>query len=99
MRLEIQTDKVLIDYEISADIFSIFDQKKILLEAVASGKPIEVKTDKIERIDTASLQLMLSFKQTAELKQLPIKFDKPSSSFINMANLMGMSVLLNIQGN
>ena len=98
MKLDILDDKALIDYEISADIFSIEEQKRIFLEAIHTEKPIFIKTDRLDLIVTASLQLLISLKKNAQGKGLSVEFENPSSAFIYAADLIGISEILNIHG-
>ena len=86
----------IVDCGIYLDINSIATLKNILLQAISVKKPLIFHSNEITRIDTAGLQLLLSF--TLELKKnnLSWQWEKPSSTLIKTARILGMSKLLKI---
>lgn len=75
-------------------IGSVSEFKLELDAAIATGENIRVDASKVEGIDTATLQLLLSFKQHLLVKNLQIDWHKPSDSFLASVKLMGLNEIV-----
>lgn len=80
----------------SLKIASIHDQQKILSSALSYNKPIRINGSEIIQIDTASLQLLLSFILFINEKRLAWEWQTISPSLISIANIIGMHELLQL---
>lgn len=58
---------------------------------------IEIKADKVERADSAGIQLLLSFRATAVANNKKVTFSKPSEELLAAVKLLGASELLGLQ--
>lgn len=67
-----------------------------LLHALENGEKIDIDASAITQIDTATLQLLLVLKQTAIKQQIDVQIDFPSDKFIEAANLLGLSEMLDV---
>ncbi len=70
-----------------------------LLIYLAEGKTVAFDCSKIERIDTASLQILLAYAKEAQTRAAPLSWLNPSDTFIQNAALLGLASQLNIQQN
>lgn len=73
------------------------DQVHVSLEAaLEGGAPIELNGEKVVRLDTAGVQIMISFFSEAENQHIDVAWKKPSSticevfSFLNLASAVGL---------
>ncbi len=64
------------------------------IEASATSENIKVDVSKVDSIDTATLQLLLSFKQQLSIEKIQIDWHKPSDSFLASVKLMGLHEIL-----
>jgi anti-anti-sigma regulatory factor len=78
------------------NIKSIRDQQEMLSNAFSLNKPIRICAREITQIDTASLQLLLIFTIFITQNNLSWKWQKPSTSLIKIADLLGMRELLKL---
>jgi len=73
---------------------SIKDRMNVTLEKDASK--VEVKADKVERLDSAGIQLLLSFKAAVEGAEKEFVLLKPSDEFLAGAALLGTTEIFKI---
>ena len=79
---------------------SQFDIRKLgslnekLQELINSEKTIKIDASEVVKIDAAAMQLLSSFKKTAEDKLIDVHFDNPNESFLKAASLMGLESIL-----
>jgi ABC-type transporter Mla MlaB component len=90
------TDENLVDFGSTLTIAEATQHKNVLLQALKLAKPIVLKADKIEKIDTAGLQLLLSFIKSAAQKNIPWQWQTPSSLLKEKASLLGIIDLLKL---
>ncbi len=57
---------------------------------------IEVKTEKVDHVDSAGMQLLLSFRAAAINSGKAVTLIKPSDEFLAAAELLGTSELLEL---
>lgn len=67
-----------------------------LVAALQTYNSIDIDASAVNSIDTASLQLLVILKQTALQEQKTVAIDFPSDSFIEAANVLGLSELLDV---
>lgn len=67
-----------------------------LLKMLELSNKIEIDASAVSSVDTASLQLLLVFKQTALKNGKELIIDFPSEKFIEAAELLGVSEMLGI---
>lgn len=67
-----------------------------LMEALQDSHKIEIDASAVTTIDTATLQLLLIFKQTAMKQMREISIDFPSERFIEAAELLGLAEMLEV---
>lgn len=67
-----------------------------LLKALDHADKIEIDASEVNAVDTASLQLLLVFKQEALKNGKEVVIDFPSEKFIEAADLLGVSQMLEI---
>jgi ABC-type transporter Mla MlaB component len=67
-----------------------------LLAVLNSSNKIEIDASAVTSADTASLQLLLVLKRTAIKQQKEVVIDFPSDKFIEVANLLGISEMLEV---
>ncbi|WP_198243337.1 STAS domain-containing protein [methane-oxidizing endosymbiont of Gigantopelta aegis] len=70
--------------------------RQTILAALDRDADIEVDASAVMRIDTATLQLLLACKQTANQSGKGFLIKSPSERFINAIELLGMKELLNL---
>lgn len=75
------------------NVTQLYDQ---LLKLLESQDKIEIDASAVASIDTATLQLLIVFKQTAINLQKDVVFDFPSDKFIESAQLLGLAEMLEV---
>lgn len=65
-----------------------------LIQAASSGKSLRFDLSRIERIDTAGVQLLAVMKREAGKSQTELIFDNPSLPVLEMMNFYNLSSLL-----
>lgn len=75
------------------NVSSLYEQLKKQLD---NKETIEIDASAIEQIDTANLQLLGILKQTAVKLHKEVIFDFPSEKFIESAELLGLSEILEV---
>jgi len=70
--------------------------RQTILAALDREADIEVDASAVMRIDTATLQLLLTCKKTANQSGKELLIKSPSERFINAIELLGMKDLLNL---
>ncbi len=76
------------------NIAHVSELKLELESAIASEENILIDISKVQSIDTATLQLLFTFKQQATIDSKPIVWHKPSNTFLATAKLMGLQEIL-----
>ena len=75
------------------NVNKLCEQLKSILD---KHNKIEIDASAVEQIDTANLQLLAVLKQTAVNLHKEIIFDFPSDKFVESAELLGLSEILEI---
>ncbi len=66
-------------------------------KALEKSSTIELDLKSIDKVDTAGLQLLLALRQEVEKSSGKLIYKTPSESLIQVAELTGMAVHLNMQ--
>ncbi|MCW8901571.1 MAG: STAS domain-containing protein [Gammaproteobacteria bacterium] len=88
-------DEIVFEIQDVQDISSVagvYEEMKVLLK----NKKVILDGEKVERIDTASLQLFYSFVQQAKMNSVEVVWRSPSDAIKNSARLLGMEDALQL---
>jgi anti-anti-sigma regulatory factor len=89
-----EDSKVTLDATLNIqNVAALYDQ---FLKKLESQNTIEIDASSVVSIDTATLQLLTVLKQTGINLQKEIVIDFPSDEFIESAELLGLSELLEV---
>ncbi len=88
------TNKTTLNLGNALDIVHVGTLKPRLLSALEKKPHVVLIADKVERTDTAGVQLIYSFMQYAENKDVVISWQKPSVNLLNTVAKLGMSTSL-----
>lgn len=69
-----------------------------LEKVINEGSSVMMKADKVERVDTASLQLLHSFHQELKVHDQTLSWNSPSKALLNAAELIGLKSELGLDG-
>jgi len=76
------------------DIVHVGDLKPRLTTALEKKPHVVLIADKVERTDTAGVQLIYSFMQYAKEKDVAVTWQKPSDNLLETVRKLGMSEAL-----
>lgn len=93
------TDLQEIDCGEVVTIATMAEFHPLLVEALASKRAVVLNASRLERVDTAALQVLSAFVQDANSQQQSVQWREPSEPLCQAAQLLGLSVLLNLEGN
>jgi len=96
MHCENEKDTITIKLNKHLDISSIQDLYHILKEAFELNHSVILQANEVSRIDTAGLQLLLSFYLTSQEKNITIQWQNPSPILINISNTLNIDNLLKL---
>ena len=91
-----QADDSKLALDVTLNIQNVTDLHERLLVLLEQKDKIEIDASAVVSIDTATLQLLIVLKQTAIKLQKEIVFDFPSDKFIESAELIGLSEMLEV---
>ncbi|MFT6733182.1 MAG: anti-anti-sigma regulatory factor [Polaribacter sp.] len=84
-------NKTTLNLGSALDIVNASTLKPRLMSALKKKPHIVLIADKVERSDTAGVQLIYSFLQCAKKKDLAVTWQKPSANLLDIAEKLGMS--------
>ena len=91
------SDKTTLTLPEQLDIAQVESLKDRMDKALAKEvSTFELNAEKIERVDSAGIQLLLSFKVAVQEAGKEFKLLKPSDEFIAAADLLGSTELLEL---
>ncbi len=91
------SDKTTLTLPEQLDIAQVASLKDRMDKALAKEVSIfELTAEKIERVDSAGMQLLLSFKNAVQEANKEFKLLKPSDEFLAAADLLGSTELLGL---
>lgn len=99
MDWQIEDQHIIIRCGSHLDKESIQDQREIFIKVLAAKKPIIFYANDITKVDTAGLQLVLSFTLAASKHNIAWEWREPSSVLMREADLLGMRNLLKLPDN
>lgn len=62
-----------------------------LIEALATAQELQVELSRVERVDTAGLQLLLALARSARERGVAIRWSAPSPTLVEAAKRLGLS--------
>ena len=71
------------------------DEWEVLLEKPTANELI-VTADKVSRVDTAGLQLLLALVQSSKEASITVAWESPSVSLIEAADVLGLTAQLHL---
>jgi ABC-type transporter Mla MlaB component len=80
----------------SLTIAEVGPLKSALADLLASPGPLGLDAGRVERADTAGIQLLLSFCREAERRRLKVSWGSASNSLIITASRLGLSQALGL---
>lgn len=80
-----------------SDISRVEQLHEKLETLLSEGNGVEINASAVERIDTASLQLLTAFVRTVAKHHIDIRIIQPSASFTDTVRLMGLENALALQ--
>ncbi|MCP3674946.1 MAG: STAS domain-containing protein [Gammaproteobacteria bacterium] len=91
------SDKTTLTLPEQLDIAQVVSLKDRMDKALAKEVSVfELIAEKIERVDSAGMQLLLSFKNAVQEANKEFKLLKPSDEFLTAADLLGSTELLEL---
>lgn len=90
------SDKTTVSLGTAVDIMHATGLKDRLMASLDKKPHIVLISDKVERADTAGLQLIYSFKLEVESQKKQLSWQKPSDALLTACNSLGMSDALGI---
>jgi len=90
------SDKTTVSLGSALDIMNASSLKERLTGALDKKSHIVLISDKVERADTAGLQLIYSFKKEIESQQKKLSWQKPSDALLGACEALGMSDALGV---
>ncbi len=90
------SDKSTVSLGSALDIMHANALKERLQTALQKKSHIVLISDKVERADTAGLQLVYAFKKAVELEQKQLSWQKPTEALIQASEMLGMRQALSL---
>ena len=88
--------KTTVSLGTALDIVNASSLKARLENALAKNLSVTLVGDKVERADTAGLQLIYSFIKKVEQQGCKVTWQKPSDNLIQSSEVLGMSEQLSL---
>jgi phospholipid transport system transporter-binding protein len=89
----------VIDCGEALEIVNVGDMYERVLTRLAEGHTIQFNVAKIERIDTAAMQLIYAFSKQAGKHGHVLLWEGASEAFVRSANILGLAALMNVTVN
>jgi anti-anti-sigma regulatory factor len=96
MNYQEENQNIIIHFGKYLNLTSIEIQKNVLKEVLATNKPIVFEAREVSQVDTAGLQLLLSFTIAAAENNISWEWIEPSYTLIQCSNLLGVRELLHL---
>ena len=94
--MEAETYATEIQCNESLDISMAASLHRTLKEALESGVAVTLRADKVERADTAALQVLVAFMRAARARGITVFWNEPSAAVRRSAQLLGLAHELDI---
>jgi len=72
-------------------IYEVSDIRQKIAKAVIATKPLQIVTEQVTDIDCAGIQLLLTIDKARLAADLPIVWDPPGQSVLDMMQMLGMN--------
>jgi ABC-type transporter Mla MlaB component len=69
---------------------------KRFIKALSVSNTIEIKADKVQKVDTAGLQIVVAVKRKLDKSGGNIMWNKPSKELIDSARILGVSSIIGL---
>lgn len=89
-------DTTEVALEVSLGITDAQRLHELLSPVLLAGKPIAIYGGRVERIDTATMQVLVSFYRAAHEHGLTLSWHKPSPALQQTAQLLGLESIFEI---
>ena len=96
-QIEAQGDLCQIVLDEIVDISGISAFRSQLLEVLQGDKPVQLIAEKVERIDTAALQVLSAFFQEARSLDKSVGWQNPSEALCYSARLLGLEKIMSLE--
>lgn len=96
MEISMSGDHVELTLTEVMDISSAAQDKAVMMDALDKGQPVKINAGAVERIDTAGLQALCSFVETAHTRNLDVNWEVQSESFKNAVRILNLGTCLGI---
>ncbi len=90
------SDKTTVSLGTALDIVHASGLKERLAAALEKKPHIVLISDKVERADTAGLQLIYAFKKEVEASQKRMSWKKPSDALLQASDSLGLTAALGL---
>jgi len=80
-------------------IANVADMYTHVLSSLAEGHAIQFNVSKIERIDTAAIQMLYAFSKEAGKQGHLLLWEGASEAFVRSAKILGLATLMNMTDN
>jgi len=89
----------VIDCGEALGIANVGDMYTRVLSGLAEGQSMQFDVSKIERIDTAAMQMIYAFSKEAEKHGHVLLWEHASEAFVRSAKILGLATLMNMTDN
>lgn len=93
------SETTMIDCGDTLGIAQVGDMYALLLRELAEGHAVQFNVSKIERIDTAAMQMIYAFSKEAVKLGHVLTWDGASEAFLRSAKILGLATLMNMNDN
>lgn len=98
VRLTVQANRTEVVLQGDLSVAQTRATHRQLNQALVRGQPIYVDADKLERVDGAGAQLLLTFCRTARERRVRLEWRRVSPALVHIAQVLGLSDILGISG-
>ncbi len=96
MDCQLENQHIVVNCGRHLDTESIQHQQEVLIQALATKKPIIFRANEVSVANTAAMQLLLGFTLAASRQNVRWEWEEPSASLVHVASLLGMRELLKL---
>ena len=97
MRLKFDENETILNFGSQIDMSTVEEQRETLLSAIEAKKNLVFGAQDLKRLDTAGLQLILSFCLTLKKENLTWHWKETSQCLEELADLMGATQVLELK--
>lgn len=97
VKLKRQKNETRFVFASNLDISRASDLHTALSKALKRKPPFVLDGSKVERIDTAGMQILAAFCHTIRHREIEFRWHKPSINLLKSTELLGMQTLFGIE--